>query len=130
MGVNSTWLRVTAAVTDVVILGEALALIVGIGLLSRGQNPWLAWRNVLLLGLDVVAGAVLMWAVFRSGGDAQQVGLYGAIAILLLSHGYREWEYLVGVPNRVCFNLPLFAVNNAKLVGLLAVLMMDVLGRR
>jgi hypothetical protein len=39
----------------------------------------------------------------------------------VLTHGYREWEYLARASNPFCANAPLFVASNLKLAGLLAV---------
>jgi hypothetical protein len=40
-------------------------------------------------------------------------------AAALLAHGYREWEYLAKARNPFLMDMPLFLVNNLKLLGLL-----------
>jgi hypothetical protein len=49
-------LRVLMLLTGGVIAGEALALLVGMALLSPRLNAWLTARNLLWLGLDLVCG--------------------------------------------------------------------------
>jgi hypothetical protein len=42
------------------------------------------------------------------------------VGLALLTHGYRDWEYVARASNPFCANAPLFVVNNLKLAGLLA----------
>jgi hypothetical protein len=52
---------------------------------------------------------------------------YAVFALLLLTHVYREWEYLVGAPGAFCANLPLFVFNTIRLLGLVAAVVLSVL---
>jgi hypothetical protein len=87
--------------------------------LSEGDNVWLSAKNDLFLVLDIVSGLGLVTLALAGRGPAWPYGFCALIALALLSHGYREWEYLAGAANSFCANVPLFVVNNLKLVGLL-----------
>lgn len=118
---NTTWLQVIGMVTGFVILGEAFALILGMHLLSRGENPWATKKNNLLLGLDVLFGITFLWAIFVDDGYLIQAILLGTTVIHILSHAYRSWEYGAKRPNPFCTNLPLFMVNDVKLILLVLI---------
>ncbi|MGD2145844.1 MAG: hypothetical protein PVH41_04020 [Anaerolineae bacterium] len=115
----TTALKVSAFLTGLVMTGEALALAIGMHVLSSEGNPWVALKNDAFLVLDVIAGLVLVGAAV-SGRRLQTSGwVYAVWFISLVAHGYREWEYLVRADNAFCANGPLFAVNSVKLIGLL-----------
>jgi hypothetical protein len=118
---SSTPFKVLTALTGIVIAGEALALAVGMHILSPADNRWISLKNDLFLGLDVIVGLglVLVAAVSR------RVVPSGILCVLVFSsvvaRGYRELEYLIRTGNAFCANAPLFVLNNLKLIGLLAV---------
>ena len=119
------FLRIGVFLTGLVILGEALALLVGMHFLSEQGNPWISLKNDLLLGVDIATGAGLIYlsfAITRAGINRFSL-LYFIAALALLAHGYRAWEYLTKAANRFCINLPLYAVNNIKLAALTAIIL-------
>jgi hypothetical protein len=119
--IGLTWVKVLAILTGIVIAGEALALVVGMHLLSPGDNPWISPKNDLFLGLDIVTGVgLVVVAAMNRGSEASGV-FYVLVASALVTHGYREGEVLAHARNAFCANVPLFAVNSLKLVGLLVI---------
>ena len=118
---NSVFLRVITGLTGAVTAGEAVALAIGMHLLSSGDNPWLSVKNDLLLGVDLISGVVMVIGGLAGSGFTVAV-LNTAVAVSLIAHGYREWEYLARAGNAFCFNLPLFVLNNVKLIGLLIII--------
>jgi hypothetical protein len=104
-----------------VVAGEALALAVGMPVLSPGGNPWISLKNDLFLALDVLTGLGLVVVAATNKRVIPSGILYALILISVLAHGYREWEYLAGASNAFCANAPLFVVNNLKLIGLLSI---------
>lgn len=69
----------------------------------RDISPYQA----VLVGASVHRGAALPYA------------FHFLVSLALLTHAYREWEYLARAANPFCANRPLFVVNNLKLIGLL-----------
>ena len=43
---------------------------------------------------------------------------YALIALLLIAHNYREYEYFTDNSQKFCGNLPLFIMNDVKLTHL------------
>lgn len=115
-------LRVSAFLIGLAIVGEALALLVGMHILSERGNPWVSIKNDLLLGVDIVTGAGLMYLAVVNGRMDRSNWAYFVVALALLAHAYREGEYLWQIPDRFCVNAPLFAFNNVKLIGLLVII--------
>jgi hypothetical protein len=116
---SSASLRALTMLTGIVVAGEALALAVGMHILSPGGNRWISPKHDLFLVLDVVVGLglVLVAAMNRRISGI----LYVLVFLPIVAHGYREWEYLVRYGNAFCANAPLFVLNNLKLIGLLVV---------
>ena len=107
--------------TGLVLTGEALALLVGMHFLSDGDNPWLSFKNDSFLVLDIVAGLGLAYLALAHRGPVRPHALDFLVGLALLTHGYRDWEYLARAANPFCANAPLLAVNNLKILGLLAI---------
>jgi hypothetical protein len=116
-------LRVSAFLIGLVILGEALALLVGMHILSEHGNPWISFQNDFLLGVDIVTGSALMYLAMVNGRIDQSNLAYFAVTLAFLAHAYREWEYLIKSPTRFCINSPLFMFNNVKLIGLVVLIL-------
>ena len=123
---NDLPFKMTALLTGMVVAGEALALLVGMHLLSKGDNSWISAKNDLFLALDIVAGLGLVYLALAHRGSAWPYALYSLVGLALLTHGYREWEYLARAGNPFCANAPLFVLNNLKLVGLAAVAILSI----
>jgi hypothetical protein len=119
--IELAWIKTLTILTGLALAGEALALVVGMHVLSPGDNPWVSLRNDLLLGLDVVAGVGLVIVAANRGGPLASSIFYALVCTAMVTHGYREWEVLARAGNAFCANAPLFAVNTVKLVGLLLI---------
>ncbi len=113
--------RFGAGLMGLVIAGEAVALFVGMHILSERSNPWICWKNDFLLGVDILTGTGLLYFAVVNGRTTPSYLVYLLIALALLTHGYRAWEHQANVPHRFCTNMPLFVFNNIKLLGLLAI---------
>jgi hypothetical protein len=117
-----TVLKLVTVSTGLVVAGEALVLLVGMHFLSGSDNPWNSLKNDLLLTLDILAGTVLIVLALSSGLNGPWP--WGAVGVALLAHLWRDVEYLAYFDNPFCINLPLFVVNNLKIVGLIAILLL------
>ena len=122
---NELPFTVVTLVTGLFIAGEALALLIGMHFSSEGDNTWITFKNDLFLVLDIVVGLGLVYLALAPRGAAWPYALYFLAGLALLTHGYREWEYLAGADNAFCANTPLFVVNNLKLFGLVASLFLS-----
>ena len=115
-------LRAIAALTSLLITGEALALLVGMHFFIGNDNPWISFKNDLLIGLDVIAGLGLIAVLLLNEDVFRSNVFYLATFIAVFSHGYREWEFIADSnDNKFCATEPLFVVNNLKLLGLLLI---------
>jgi hypothetical protein len=110
-------LRFVTGLTGAIIALESLALFVGTHLVSR-STEWAVPKNTVFILLDVVGGAGLIWIALKSRSDPFPPVFYFLGTVLILTHAYREWEYLVGTERAFCANLPLFVFNNIRLLGL------------
>lgn len=114
--------NIVTLVTGLFIAGEALALLVGMHFSSESDKSWISVKNDLFLALDILAGLGLVYLALAHRGVVWTYAFYFLTGLALLTHGYREWEYLAGTDNAFCANTPLFVVNNLKLAGLVVIL--------
>ena len=117
---NDLAFKIVTLLTGLVVASEALALLVGMHFLREGGKAWPSVKNDLFLVLDIAAGLGLVYLALAQRGAAWPYAFYIVVGVALLTHGYREWEYLAGAANAFCANAPLFVVNNLKLLGLVA----------
>ena len=108
-----------------IVAGEALALLIGMNL--TGQSEWARIKNNGLALVDLVTGAALVYLLFTQRDLDGFPMFYVLLFVILISHGYREWEYVTDQPVKFCENAPLFVMNNVKLVGAVGVLGLSLL---
>jgi hypothetical protein len=118
--------KIVTLLTGAVTAGEALALLVGMHVLSQGDSAWVSTKNDLFLALDIVAGLGLVYLALAHRGAAWPYAFFVLAGLALLTHGYREREYLAGAGNAFCANAPLFVVNTLKFAGLLLTLALGI----
>lgn len=112
--------RFLALVTAAVLVSEGVALFLGTHVLVQRRSPWAVPKNTVLLALDVAAGIAIGAGSFR----LQPVVLLTGVAVTLISHLYRTWEYIerpFSAETIFCANRALLAVNLLKLIGALGV---------
>jgi hypothetical protein len=109
-------MRILESLTALVMIGEALALFVGMVLTGDVHTPWRTPLNITLLGLDVLTGVILLLALWKSEPCGWLMWVSGGVAVL--SHAFRVWQTIAGAVNPFCFNTPLSIVNALKLAGL------------
>jgi hypothetical protein len=111
-------IKIIAVSTGLVIVGEAAALLAGMHLFVRPASPWLTPKNNALAVIDIITGVIIV--VLAIAGKSPGL-FYAAAALALITHSFRDWEYLTSAGFPFAFNLPLFIVNNLKLAGVIAV---------
>jgi hypothetical protein len=122
-------LRGGTTLISLLIGGEALTLLIGMHFLSERPNLWISIKNDFLLLLDLVTALGLFLIVMMNKDVFASNAFYVFALVSLLSHGYRGWEYLACVQNKFCINVPLFIINDLKLLGLLIVLVLNLVGK-
>jgi hypothetical protein len=95
------------------LVGEAVALFIGMHVLSKKHNSWISNKNSLLLILDIGCGTMLLISVLVK---IPEVFFWLIFIMVVLSHSFREYEYLSLQKQPFCSNLPLFIANNVKMV--------------
>ncbi|MFX1254207.1 MAG: hypothetical protein ACFFCZ_21525 [Promethearchaeota archaeon] len=96
------WLGV---LLGLIILGEALALFVGMNVLSPKGNEWANWKNNILLGIDIITGiALLYFYIFKRLDSPETILFYIFLGILLISHSYRTIEFFSDQISKFCTN--------------------------
>ncbi len=108
-----------------IVAGEALALLIGMNL--TGQSEWAKIKNNGLALVDLFTGAALVYLLFTQGDLDGFPMFYALLSVIMISHGYREWEYVADQPVKFCANAPLFVMNSVKLVGSVGVLALSLL---
>jgi hypothetical protein len=106
-----------AIITGLLVAGEATALFIGTQILSKEKSPWVNQKNNIILALDVVSGLALIFLAWLDQKFPLSIQSSVFLLIALLSHVYRDWEYLQDAVDKFCANLPLFLFNNLKLLG-------------
>ncbi len=102
-----------AILLAMLLIGEALALWVGMRWFSHGDNGWPSLKNSALMLLDAACGLLLLlgWAF-----KLPEFIFWVVFVAVVASHALREYEYLTLKPHPFCSNLPLFMMNNIKIV--------------
>ena len=120
-----TALKIATILTAALVAGEAIALLIGMRLLSEPGNSWISTKNDLILALDIAEGFALLWLCWRRPTALGSAAFWLITLTGLFSHLYRELEYSARTSNPFLRNLPLLVVNHLKLFGLL---LMAILG--
>ena len=97
----------------ILLVGEAAALLIGTQLLGRKRSPWISAKNSLYLILDILSGTLLLLSMPLR---LPEIVFWLIFAVVCVSHAFREYEYLSLQKEAFCSNLPLFIVNNVKIV--------------
>ncbi len=120
-----TSLQILSMVAALLVLGEALALAIGMHLRGEPQSRWLSRKNDTLLALDGVTGAGMLVTALVGGGDPVVGAVWSLmVSLAILGHVYRQWEAGRRNPAPLfCFNRPLVALNLLKLALLLVTLL-------
>lgn len=115
------FLFVFAVVISLPVIGEAVALVIGVHVMRRGRS-WRSIKNDVLLISDVAAGTAVLCLAIIDANVYRSIPFYVFTTLLLITHAYRQREYLVEANNPFCDNKPLLIVNNIKLIGLAVIL--------
>jgi hypothetical protein len=107
---SNTVFDIVSFLLGLFVTGEVLALLIGMYFLEDKSNPWISPRNFLLLGIDLVCGLILIATVWIYPAPTKSLFVMILTGITIVAHGYRYWEFLVHLPNRFCFNTPLWVV--------------------
>ena len=98
---------------EILLVGEAAALFVGTRILGESSKQWISSKNTLLLFLDTFCGMTL---ILSESLKFPEIIFWIIFMVVVLSHTFREYEYLSLQKQPFCSNLPLFMVNNVKMV--------------
>jgi len=110
-----------AFVVGLILVGETTTLSFSAMFSNQSAAAWTCVRNIGILITDMILGLCLLGFYFFTGWFSRT-----ALTILLfcclvglLTHIYRDIQYVRSASACFCFNKSLFFVNNAKLAGLL-----------
>ena len=104
---------------SLIIIAEAVALFTGFYLMKK-KPEWLSTRNIIFLLLDLITGFGIIYLMI-TGKSIPNILFSELLIAGVISHLLRSGEYFLKRKIIFCFNIPLFIINNIKLVGLLAV---------
>jgi hypothetical protein len=108
--------RITLLSTSAIIVGESLLLSAGMNI--PGPSEWSTFKNMGFAVSDIIIGGILIYLSLFEPKMENSTAYYLLTSALLVSHGFREYEYLAGQNNAFCANTPLFVLNNVRLAGL------------
>jgi hypothetical protein len=111
-------LKIITAVTGLLMVGEAIALLVGTLQSVGDAGGWLTLKNGLLLQVDIITGIGLILVALLVKDFPRSPIFYTVALIAVLTHVFRDWEYFNGGQNVFLENMVLFVFNNIKLAGL------------
>lgn len=95
------------------LIGEALALWAGMHWQAKGENGWTSLKNDLLLLADILCGIFIL---LGRALNLPELVFWIVFGIVIASHAFREYEYITFQKQPFCTNLPLFIVNNLKII--------------
>ena len=81
-------------------------------------GSWLTLKNGLLLQVDIITGVGLILVALLVKGFLDSPIFYAVMVVAVVTHVFRDWEYVNGVQNMFLANPGLFVVNNVRLAGL------------
>ncbi len=111
--------QIFSLVLGLVVLGEAVLLFIGMYLPAKKDNEWKNRFNLNTLLIDLTFGLIIIFNAFE-----KMPLVIIAILALIVTHLYREIEYFKkNKKSRFITNMPLFAVNTIKLIGLVGLLL-------
>ncbi len=102
-------------VLALLVIGEALALIIGMNLSGSEGKEWLSLKNSFLLIIDIIMGLLAFIFILIDSKRKFSILVIVILTIICATHFYREIEYFLNVSNKFCINLPLFIFNSLKL---------------
>ena len=113
---DKDFLKSASLVTGGLMAGEALYLLISMNF-TQANNPWATPKNNWLAISDLIVGLGMVYQAQNNQQlyDSSTLYLYSGLATL--THTYRECEYCNDEENKFCANLPLFVINNVKLLG-------------
>jgi hypothetical protein len=110
--------KIITVLTGLIMVGEAVTLLIGT-LQGVGEaSSWLSFKNGLLLQVDIITGVALILIALLVKDYLGSPIFYVVMVIAVVTHVFRDWEYVKGVQNVFLANRGLFILNNVRLAGL------------
>jgi phosphatidylglycerophosphate synthase len=111
--------QILSLVLGVIIVGEAILMFIGMYLPGKKENEWKTRFNLNTLLIDLSFGLIIIFNAFE-----HMPLVIIALLALIVTHLYRGVEYFKKTKKgRFITNVPLFAVNTIKLIGLIVLLL-------
>jgi len=97
-------------------VGETLALWLGVVLLTPEFNSWSTTKNITILMLDGICALVLLLTFILRAEIVNKILLLISLTLAGISHAYRVVEFFTPFNNPFCLNYPMLLVNTIKLL--------------
>jgi hypothetical protein len=110
--------KIITALTGLIMVGEAVALLIGTLQSGGDTSGWLSLKNGLLLQVDIITGVALILIALLVKDYLGSPIFYAVMVAAVVTHVFRDWEYVNGGRNMFLASRGLFVVNNVKLAGL------------
>lgn len=117
---DKDFLKSASLVTGGLLAGEAIFLLIGMNF-TEENNRWATPKNNWLALSDLLTGLGMIYQAQNNQELYDSQTLYFYSSLSTLTHTYRECEYFKDKENKFCTNMPLFVMNNIKLLGSLVV---------
>jgi hypothetical protein len=96
------------------VAAESAVLLAGMNIPSI--SSWSTPKNLLLASSDDFLGSLLLYFSLSGKASRDTWLSWAASALLLITHVYREAEFLTGVSEPFTKGVPLFVFNNLRIV--------------
>lgn len=110
-------LDVFALVLGLTVAGESIALLMGTTFSGFEGQEWQTPSNMFFMIIDIITGVAIIFLIFvKAELTNYPLVLSVFVVIVIMTHLFREMQYLLDIPNKYLKNRPLFIVNNLKLL--------------
>lgn len=117
-------IEIVYLVAGLLILGEALALYVGLFVVGKGVSPWITTKNKKYLTADAITGVLVLLGYVGNHNVWYSIVSMLVLVPSIVFHFRRTIDFLLKREGIFCANKGLFFVNNLKLVVLFGLLFM------
>ncbi|MBN1216917.1 MAG: hypothetical protein JXA99_15935 [Candidatus Lokiarchaeota archaeon] len=107
------WINI---ILSLFIIGEVLALTIGMHLSFKENSNWFTFKNYLILSIDIIMGFILIIYTLKDSDNNYLIYIIVVSLIIIISHLYRDIEYFYNISDKFYFNIQLLIVNNLKFI--------------
>ena len=115
---NFTLIKTISILINLLVTGEALALLIGLLVFRKPSLEWASAGNISLVLSDLLLGGYLFQYYFGLINNRRGLEVLVVTMVLIATHSFRASQTLRKAKDPYCFNRPLGIVNWIKLAGL------------